>query len=167
MPTPIWSYRVAPQHRGVMKKVADALRRDPALAPALEAAIAATSDPARGAIGPFRDEDAAIAFIRDRLVVSLDPESVWLFGSRARGDRRADSDFDVLVVLADERGNEAHDYRYVREPLLGAGLPLDVVPCAQSEFDRAKGEPGTIIHAAVSEGRCLYRRRPRRKAPAR
>ncbi len=162
MSTPIWSYRVAPEHRGVMKKVADALRRDPALAHTLEAAVTAASDPARAAIGPFRDEAAAIAFIRDRLVVSLDPESLWLFGSRARGDQRADSDFDVLVVLADERGKEAHDYRYVREPLLGAALPCDVVPCSQSEFDHAKDVPGTIIHAAVSEGRCLYRRRERR-----
>jgi hypothetical protein len=53
------------------------------------------------AVGLFRDESAAIAFLRDRLVAILKPRTIWLFGSRARGDAREDSDFDLLVVLPD------------------------------------------------------------------
>jgi uncharacterized protein len=35
-----------------------------------------------------------------RLVLALQPESIYLFGSRARGDGNADSDFDLLVIVA-------------------------------------------------------------------
>ena len=34
----------------------------------------------------------------------VDPRRVLLFGSRARGDARADSDFDVYVELDDDPG---------------------------------------------------------------
>jgi uncharacterized protein len=36
-----------------------------------------------------------------RYVLEIDPKAeVWLFGSRARGDARADSDWDFLVLTA-------------------------------------------------------------------
>ena len=52
------------------------------------------------AVGPFRDESAAIAFLRDQLVAILKPRAIWLFG-RARSDAREDSHFDLLVVPPD------------------------------------------------------------------
>ena len=36
-----------------------------------------------------------------RIVDVLHPEQLWLFGSRARGDWRADSDWDFMAVLPD------------------------------------------------------------------
>jgi uncharacterized protein len=154
--TPIWSYRVPPDQRPLLKRIADALKNDPTLTPRLEAALARQDEPAAGAVGPFRDEEAALGFIRDRLVLSLKPESVWLFGSRARRDHRTDSDFDILVVLP---GAEAGDYRRALEPVLGSGLPCDVVPCALSEFEEAKDVPGTIAYEACHSGRRLYQKR--------
>ena len=163
MTTPLWSYRIPLEHRDLMRRIADALKRDPALAAGLEAALA---HQAAGAVGPFRDEGAALGFIRDRLILSLDPEAIWLFGSRARGTHRAESDFDILVVLPDALGAKASDYRYALEPLLGSGLACDVVPCPAAEFERAKGLPGTIAHEAVRHGRLLYRKRRRTAAAA-
>ena len=164
MPTAMWSYRIAPRHRAIMRKVASALKRDPQVARALAAAV--DGRPAPGAaVGAFKDEEAALGFIRDRLIISLKPEAIWLFGSRARGDKRADSDFDILVVLPDALGEKARDYRHALEPLLGSGLPCDVLPCSLTDFERAKSEPGTIAHSAVSEGRLLYAKR-RRRSPA-
>ncbi|HEX8106203.1 MAG TPA: nucleotidyltransferase domain-containing protein [Kofleriaceae bacterium] len=37
-----------------------------------------------------------------RIVEVLHPEQVWLFGSRARGEARADSDWDFMAILADD-----------------------------------------------------------------
>jgi predicted nucleotidyltransferase len=156
--TPLWSYRVPLEQRPLLKRIADALKRDPMLASALEAALERRSD-AAARVGPFADEEAALGFIRDRLVFSLRPESLWLFGSRARGEHRPDSDFDILAVLADELGAKARDYRYVLEPVLGSGLPCDIVPCPLSEFDQAKDVLGTIALVAFLRGRQLYQKR--------
>ncbi len=35
----------------------------------------------------------------DRIVAKFDPDQIILFGSRARGDQRPDSDYDLLIVL--------------------------------------------------------------------
>ncbi|MGH7125516.1 MAG: nucleotidyltransferase domain-containing protein [Stellaceae bacterium] len=146
-----------------MRKVAVALKREPGVARAVTAALEGRTAPGE-AVGAFKSEAAALGFIRDRLVVTLQPEAVWLFGSRARGDHRRDSDFDILLVLPDSLGARARDYRHALEPLLGSGLPCDVLPCCVSDFEQAKREPGTIVHAAVTEGRLLYARRRRRAA---
>ena len=160
MQTPMWSYRVPQKHRAVMRKVANALKRDPDTARIVTAALEGRSSPGE-AVGAFRSEEAALGFIRDRLVVSLGPEAIWLFGSRARSDHRRDSDFDILVVLPDSLGAKARDYRYTLEPLLGSGLPCDVVPCSVSDFEQGRRRPGTMVHAAATEGRLLYAKDPR------
>ena len=160
MPTPLWTYRIPRQHRATMRRVADALKRNPSLATQLRALVDGGAHHTRQPVGRFKDEEAALAFIRDRLVLSLRPEAIWLFGSRSRGENRPDSDFDILVVLPDELGSKARDYRHVLEPILGSGLPCDVVPCSVSDFEAAKDEAGTIAHETFHRGRCLYRRRP-------
>ena len=45
-------------------------------------------------------------------------ESIWLYGSRARGDHRPDSDLDLLLVTA-SRESDPHDHlrRRLREKL--------------------------------------------------
>ena len=143
-----------------MRKVASALKRDPKMTRTIAAAIEGRPAP-EAAVGAFRNEEAALGFIRDRLIVSLRPDAIWLFGSRARGDQRSDSDFDILVVQPDALGAKTRDYRHALDPLLGSGLPCDVLPCSASDFEQAKDEPGTIVHTAVREGRLLYSKRRR------
>ncbi len=36
----------------------------------------------------------------DAAVLSLDPERIWIFGSRARGDARMTSDFDIAFQIS-------------------------------------------------------------------
>jgi predicted transcriptional regulator/predicted nucleotidyltransferase len=111
--------------------------------------------------GPFRDESAALAFLRDRLVASLRPKAVWLFGSRARGDARPDSDFDLLVVLPDGLPDAAYSHQAVAAPLVACGLPFDAVPCSWSDFTSDRTIAGSLVHRAVTEGRLLYEAQPR------
>jgi predicted nucleotidyltransferase len=110
-------------------------------------------------VGPFRDETAALGFLRDRLVARLRPRMVWLFGSRARGDARDDSDFDLLVVLPDGLSEAAYSFAAVAEPLIACGLGYDVVPCSWSDFLAERDEPGTLVNAVNREGRLLYKER--------
>ena len=45
--------------------------------------------------GPFGSEERALSALIDRLVRAFDPEAIYLFGSRARGDATPLSDFDL------------------------------------------------------------------------
>jgi len=90
------------------------------------------------------------------LVDGLDPAAVYLFGSRARGDHRPDSDFDLLVVTEQSIG---YDEAY--RPLLGRALPCDVVPVTVGELIEAEQSAGGILRAALDEGGLLYQRPPR------
>jgi predicted nucleotidyltransferase len=60
---------------------------------------------------PLR-EDAALAEVVRRLVEAYRPEQVYLFGSKARGDGEPDSDYDLLLVVPDDRLGRA-----ARKPL--------------------------------------------------
>lgn len=165
MPMPVMSLRAPTEHRQLLRDVARMLRQSPELADRLPTLLSeAPTSRAEAALGPFRDEAAALTFIRDRLVVFLRPAEIWLFGSRARRDHRPDSDFDVLIVFPDEAGEAAYDYGRAYEPVMASGLACDIVPCRQSDFEAERHRPGTIPFEAAHHGRLLYRRRPPRLA---
>ncbi len=46
--------------------------------------------------------DSVLAEIVRRLVDAYQPRRVYLFGSKARGDEGPDSDYDLLIVVADD-----------------------------------------------------------------
>jgi predicted nucleotidyltransferase len=60
------------------------------------------------------DQKRVIEAWIERLRSTLDLQSVWLFGSRARGEGREDSDVDLLVLT---RGDPASDRPRVWEML--------------------------------------------------
>jgi predicted nucleotidyltransferase len=151
MALPVQSIRARPEHRDLLQSVAELLRSGGEAT--LRKLLAHVKE---RPVGPFRDEAAAIAFLRDRLVAKLKPRGIWLFGSRARGDARDDSDFDLLVVLPDGLPAKAYDFGSVAEPLVACGVGYDVVPCSWSDFQKDREEPGSLVNRAVTEGRPLY-----------
>jgi predicted nucleotidyltransferase len=110
-------------------------------------------------VGPFKSEEAALGFLRDRLVFALRPDAVWLFGSRARGQARPDSDFDLLVVLPDGRDLESYSHEAVARPVVACGLPYDIVPASWSEIMEGMRQPGSLAREAIEGGRLIYKRR--------
>jgi hypothetical protein len=84
--------------------------------------------------GRFSSEQEALQAVVQRLVEALQPASIYLFGSRAEGRARPDSDFDLLVVFDDEAPNADANYDEVYAPLLGMGIGCDVIPCLRSEL---------------------------------
>jgi uncharacterized protein len=91
-----------------------------------------------------------------RLVERLKPEAIWLFGSRAEGRARPDSDYDLLVVIPDGAPAAELDAVATYELTRGLGLPVDVVPCPRSVFEEEKHEINTLARAAFARGRLLY-----------
>ena len=109
----------------------------------------------RANTGIFASEDEALQGLVTRLVTALDPQSIWLFGSRARGDHRPDSDFD-LVVVAKPGADWNEDFDAAYEPTMGTGVACDIVPYDPEIFGVAQQLNTSFAARVVSEGRQVF-----------
>ena len=79
---------------------------------------------------------------------------VILFGSHARGDAGPHSDLDFLVVEPSVEDATEESVR-LRRTLRGLGLFADVIVVSEREAEKWGDAHGSVIHAALSEGRPL------------
>ncbi len=97
-------------------------------------------------------ELAPIQGLLEAIRARLKPVQIWLFGSRARGDAGAASDWDVLVVVPDHAPDSELD------PLVGwrlrkdAHARADVLVCRASDFNEDRNTPNTLAYDAALHG---------------
>ena len=101
---------------------------------------------------------ATLDALRDAVVAHIQPRRIVLFGSRARGDARADSDYDLLVV--EDRPKEGRMKRWVdlRFALPEVGCGIDLVLTNEEEWRRWSGGLNHLYARASREGKVLYER---------
>jgi len=100
-------------------------------------------------------ETEVIAEIARRLAAAAPAGSrVLLFGSRARGEARSGSDYDVLVIEPAVEDAAAESTRLRRE-LGGLGAPIDVLVLDGDVARRRAVVRGTVVERALREGRVL------------
>lgn len=93
----------------------------------------------------------------DAIEARFAPEAIWLFGSRARGDNRSDSDWDIVVAVPDDAPQELLD------PLVGwtlqrdLGIPATVLAMTSGALEETWGAPNTIGYVLARDGRLLER----------
>ncbi len=99
-------------------------------------------------------EEALIEEAGRRLTAAAPDADVILFGSRARGESRPDSDLDLLVIEPDfsRRGEE---YGRLRKELRGLEVAIDLVIYRKREAEQWAGVPGSFLNRALGEGRVL------------
>ena len=104
--------------------------------------------------------DNLIDDIVHRIVETAQPDKIILFGSRARGDARPNSDFDVLVI---KESNEPRYRRSVPLYVALADLPaeVEVMVYTPEEIEEWRKVPQALVTTAVREGTTIYER-PRR-----
>lgn len=105
--------------------------------------------------------DALLDRMMRTIVDEVDPEQVILFGSRARGDARPDSDIDLLVIESEPFGNGRS--RHAEEVRLNRGLPAtavatDILVYSRADIERWRGSLNHVAARALREGRVLYTR---------
>ncbi len=120
--------------------------------------------PVRGAFRAARDAHdrdidlKPIQPLLDRIVALWRPERIWLFGSRARGEAQAGSDWDLFAVVPDDVPDDqlepAISWRLRKESRTRA----DVVPCHSSDFREARDTPNTMAYEVARGGVILYER---------
>ncbi len=107
--------------------------------------------------------DALLDRMVRAIVAEVDPEQVILFGSRARGDAREDSDVDLIVVEAKPFG-QARSRRQESTRILLAlfdfEIPIDILLYSRDEIAYWRDSLNHVLARALREGRTLYRRAP-------
>ena len=101
-------------------------------------------------------KESGLDDIVERLKHAYDPERIYLFGSRARGDEGPDSDFDFLVVVPDDASRERRGSRLAYQALRGTGVAADVLVWTRAYFDSRRHLKASLSSTVESEGRLLY-----------
>ena len=107
------------------------------------------------------NDEALLHQMVETIVREVSPERIILFGSRARGDARADSDVDLLVVETEpfspqrsRRKEAARLYMALR----GLAISKDILLYSRDEFERWKNSLNHVVGRAHREGRVLHGR---------
>ena len=105
----------------------------------------------------LRDDPLLKEVVR-RVVATFEPERVFLFGSRARGEESADSDYDLMVIVPDDAAPERRRSGRAYDALWGLRVSVDVLVWTRSAFEQrlhlcaslpaAIAREGTLLHAA-------------------
>ena len=106
-----------------------------------------------------RDIDVEpVRLLLERLIETWRPEQIFLFGSRARGQAVAASDWDLFAIVPDDLPDDElgplASWRLRRETRTRA----DVFPCHASEFRGDRDTPNTLAFDVAREGVLLYER---------
>jgi predicted nucleotidyltransferase len=94
----------------------------------------------------------------ERILCAWRPLQIWLFGSRARGDAKVDSDWDLLVVVPDDTPDAELEPMAGWRLQKGSGVPADVVACRLSDFREGRMTHNTLAYEVASHGLLVYER---------
>ncbi|HQS99181.1 MAG: hypothetical protein B7Y26_10480 [Hydrogenophilales bacterium 16-64-46] len=99
--------------------------------------------------------EAVLAEVTERLVHAVEPDKLVLFGSHARGDARADSDVDLLVIKSSDQPRHLRALPLYRA-LRGMGIPKDILWVTPEEVEQWRGVANHVVSRGLREGRVLY-----------
>ena len=106
------------------------------------------------------DEQTGERVLRElvrRIVAEADPLRIVLFGSRAKGAARTDSDFDLLVVMPE--GTPCRQVAMRLYPATrGLGVSKDFLVATPSVLERHRNNRGLIYREILRTGREVYAR---------
>lgn len=101
---------------------------------------------------PSQPVPAELSALIEDARLTLGSDEFWLFGSRARGDARLDSDWDLLAVLPDEAPDELVDpiltwrLRYRHAPA------VTLLATRRSDLHSIWGLPNTLGYDLAHDG---------------
>jgi predicted nucleotidyltransferase len=102
---------------------------------------------------------STIGHIVSTIVERFRPRRIILFGSRARGDHRPDSDVDLFVemdVAPDVEGRER--VRRIHRAFDPYPCALDIIVYTPEEVAVRKEAAGSFVSSILREGKVLYER---------
>jgi len=96
-----------------------------------------------------------ITEIVQRIVDAFRPRRIVMFGSRARGTQRADSDLDLMVEMS-TTASPAERIRKI-DALFGLRTwPMDLVVYTPEEVEAQRHFRNSLVRVIEAEGKVLY-----------
>jgi len=95
------------------------------------------------------------------IVEEVRPEQIILFGSRARGDSRGDSDLDLLIVESrpfDKTRSRRKEMARLWRLLASIPVAIDILLYSREEVEYWKESLNNVVGRALREGRVIYER---------
>ncbi len=105
------------------------------------------------------DEESLLRQMVSTIVSEVSPETIILFGSRARGEARPDSDVDLLVVETEPfspQRNRRKEAVRLYMALRNLGVSKDILLYSREEFEHWKDSLNHVVGRAYREGRVLH-----------
>jgi predicted nucleotidyltransferase len=99
---------------------------------------------------------SALTPIVERLIEAYQPNRIYLFGSKARGDSGPDSDFDLMVVVPDDAPPARKRSRLAYDVLRGTGTAADVLVWTRSAFESRLHLVASLPATVIREGKLLH-----------
>lgn len=100
------------------------------------------------------DAEASIREVGRRLAAEVPGAQVILFGSHARGAATPRSDIDLLVIEPEVENTALESVRLMRA-VRDLRLPVEIVVVSEREAAKWRDVRGSLVHAALAEGRVL------------
>ena len=93
----------------------------------------------------------------DRIVKGFDPLRIYLFGSRARGTARPDSDIDLIVIFNRVEDDFEREVA-IRRILADSPYGKDIVVTTPEEMEQRRATRGDVLNNAMEDAQVLYER---------
>lgn len=90
----------------------------------------------------------------EKIVESVNPDGVVLFGSYARNQATPESDIDLLIVHSGTKLRDVQRKAYCA--LIGRSIPIDIIVRSPSELQDRLEWPEPFLSHVVREGKVLY-----------
>jgi predicted nucleotidyltransferase len=98
-----------------------------------------------------------LAPVLSAILKTVPAKKIILFGSRARGEARPESDYDLLIVVPPEyKTMRVWKDLYLAASKAQKGFSLDLVLATEEDLARYRDAWMTIYPEALKEGRVLY-----------
>jgi len=99
--------------------------------------------------------ESLLAQVIERICKAGSPQRIVLFGSRARGEARPDSDLDLLIIEESDLPRHQRSPRYYHA-LAGLFPAKDILVYTPAEVEDWAEVPNAFITTALREGKVLY-----------